>query len=337
MRAAIRRIVIHSLHYSGLLCLLAAARLRRRIAVLTYHRVLPDHLQNKSFSSPGIIVTPETFDRHVRFIKRHLRPIDVRTFERIVIHREDFRPGTCVVTFDDGWWDNLEFALPILRRHQVPAVIFVATDYIGSGRCFWQEQLSRRLFRMRNDASSSALLRQLGLGTIIGAPAASARTTIRKFVDELKMGTLDDIRATFARLDEVSPDTSISDVDRFLTWDELPILAEDRWFSIASHGKTHTPFTRLTHDAIRRELADSDLALRSRLGVVANALAYPNGDADAGIAATVRGSGIVIGFTTARGLVSGDQDPLLLPRINMHESAAYDTATFLYRLLGLTR
>lgn len=337
MLGSVKNFVVHLLHYSGFLWLLAAARLRRRIVVLTYHRVLPRSLQDESFSAPGIIVTPDTFDQHMRFVRRHLHPIDVSTFQRIVTNRENFRPGTCVVTFDDGWWDNLEFALPILARHQVPAVVFVATDYIGSKRCFWQEQLSRRLFSIRNDASAAALLAELGLERIVGVPAAVARVAIRRFIDELKLRTLDDISSTLARLDEVSQDAGPSEIDRFLTWSELTKLTEGLWFTVASHGKTHTPFTRLSHEAVRREVVDSCLALRSGLGVTCSALAYPNGDADAGIADIVGASGVAVGFTTAPGLASADQNPLLLPRINMHESAAYDSATLLYRLLGLPR
>ena len=313
MRTTVKKIVVHLLHYSGLLWLIAAARLRRRIVVLTYHRVLPRRLQDESFSAPGIIVAPDTFNRHMRFISRHLHPIDVSTFERILTRGEAFRPGTCVVTFDDGWWDNLEFALPILERHQVPAVLFVATDYIGSERCFWQERLSRRLFCMRNEASASALLGQLGLVGIIGAPAAPARTAIRRFVDELKMGTLDDIRNTFARLDGVSVDSGGSDVDRFLTWNELAKLTEGRWFTVASHGATHTPFTRLSREAVRREVADSFLALRSRLEVTANALAYPNGDVDADVAAKRCLRNCPLLCSSSRLSTSQTQNPARLP------------------------
>ena len=49
--------------------------------------------------------------------------------------------GTCFVTFDDGWHDTHSEAWPILKRYDMPAVVFLATRFIGSSETFWQERL----------------------------------------------------------------------------------------------------------------------------------------------------------------------------------------------------
>ena len=79
---------------------------------------------------------------------RHFRPLSSGRRLRACSRAGEPLPDmSCLVTFDDGWWDNFEHALPILRDRGVPAAVFVATDYIGSERCFWQERLNRLLFR----------------------------------------------------------------------------------------------------------------------------------------------------------------------------------------------
>ena len=336
VRHAIRICALNVLYYSGLLWLLASLRLRRRIVVLTYHRVLPESHQQESFSSPGIIVTPETFDRHMRFLRRHFNPVDLPTFVGLLHGTSVPSPRTCLVTFDDGWHDNLEFALPILTRHRVPAALFVATHYVGEGHGFWQESLSRQLFEARRRPQAAGLLQQLGIGDIGMVTTDRAREAIRKFVDEIKKAPLSAVRELRARLEESAPDDNGSGVDRFLSWDDLTEMKREGLLAIGSHGCTHTPMTRLENEAVRSELEESRRLIESNLGVSVRALAYPNGDTDSEIAETARRQGFHVGFTTRRGLVSRHSDPLQLPRVNIHEGAASSIAAFLYRALGIS-
>ena len=118
------------LFHAGLLRRLAHRRLRNGAIVLMYHRVLPEDRAAQSFSHPGIVVTPATFERQMALLKREFRPLSLQDFLGHMEARIPFPDGACLVTFDDGWIDNHDYALPILRRHGVPAVVFVATDYI---------------------------------------------------------------------------------------------------------------------------------------------------------------------------------------------------------------
>jgi len=335
LRRAVRFGVVTALYFSGLLWLLASIRLRRRIAVLTYHRVLPLSKQARSFSAPGIVVTPETFDRHMRFLRRHFNAIDVSTFAELLRTGTPIRPRTCLVTFDDGWRDNLDHALPVIRRHQVPAVLFVATDFIGTDRCFWQERLSRLLYEARCRPEIISLFTECGLSDIVHATPERARTLIRVFVDRLKTQPPEAVDRVFALLAPLSTSGQDLEIDRFLSWEELEQLSRDRCFAVAPHGHSHSPLTQLSGDAVKAELVNSREAIRSRLGLTSNVIAYPNGDANAEVATIAREQGYVIGFTTRRGLVSATDDPLLLPRINVHEGCASDEAAFLYNMLGL--
>src|SRR6201999_329515 len=106
-----------TLYYSGALWLYAAVKLRGKAVVLMYHRVLPSGAD--SFSHAGIVVTPQTFERHMRFFARHFRLLDLAGFRKEL--DGGFGPRACLVTFDDGWQDNHRHALPVLRRHRVPA------------------------------------------------------------------------------------------------------------------------------------------------------------------------------------------------------------------------
>jgi peptidoglycan/xylan/chitin deacetylase (PgdA/CDA1 family) len=336
IRHWLKQVVLAILYYSGALWLFAVTRLRGRIVVLTYHRVIPRPLQTDSFSSPGIVVSPETFELHMRFLRRYMHPICVTELAELV--RSGARPklGTCVVTFDDGWYDNLEHALPILRRFDIPAVLFVATDYIGSGRCFWQERLARQLFVVRHLIDARELLADLGLAEVETMGESDARRRIRDVVTDLKGGPAEVVERLFASLDALIPAiVQTTGSDRFLSWTELAALAADGLVTIGSHAVSHRPLTQLPPEEVGRELVESKRIIEAKLGKDVDSIAYPNGDTSLEVAAIAAAAGYTTAFTTRRGLIAPDLNPLLLPRVNVHEGAAPSTPAFLGRIVGI--
>ena len=143
LKQLVRRSLANTLYYSGALWLYAHLLARNRVVVLTYHRVLPSDRAAASFSSPAIVVTPSTFAMHMETVKRWFTPLNASAFAAHSGGRG------CLVTFDDGWYDNHAYALPVLERTGVPMLLFVATNYIGSSDCFWQETLAAHLYAAR--------------------------------------------------------------------------------------------------------------------------------------------------------------------------------------------
>src|SRR5437899_12359222 len=88
-----------------------------------------------------MVVTPATFDRQLTFLKERFDIVPLSALlADIGIAQPPARPR-CVVTFDDGWRDNYDLAFPILRRHRIPATVFLTTDFIGTDRAFWHTEL----------------------------------------------------------------------------------------------------------------------------------------------------------------------------------------------------
>jgi peptidoglycan/xylan/chitin deacetylase (PgdA/CDA1 family) len=97
--------------------------------VLLYHSVSENPL-------PGLgpwTVTPALMEEHARVIASCGRP--VVTFSQLITarHSGTVEPDTVVITFDDGYQDNL-LAAEILARQRLPATIYVTTDAIGRTR-----------------------------------------------------------------------------------------------------------------------------------------------------------------------------------------------------------
>ena len=326
---------------TGLLESYLRRKLRGRAVVLTYHRVLPKERSAESFSTDAIVVSPETFRRQMQLLRRLFTPLSADEFAQ-ALSAGQLPPGACVVTFDDGWYDNLDYALPILRETSVPAVLFVATDYIGTDKCFWQERLSRALSAARRiPERSRSLFAEIGATHLLddALPPAQAKLAIRAIVDRYKAQPQPEIDALVRKVEELLRDASVTTdgqhPDRFLTWEQVKALDESGLVAIGSHCCTHTPLTKLDASAVQAELRRSRDVIRERIGVNPSDLAYPNGDHDAQIATAVKDNGYRCAYTTMRGLVDPAADAFRLRRINIHEQSTASDAAFMSRLAGL--
>lgn len=107
--------------------------MRRVAAVVTFHRVAA------GARGHPIAVSAEEFRGFCRFFRRHFDVISLGTLLDRLAAGADVG-GSLVVTFDDGYRDNFEVAVPILESCSLPATFFVATGYIGSARVApWDE------------------------------------------------------------------------------------------------------------------------------------------------------------------------------------------------------
>src|SRR5262249_21009846 len=108
----------------------------KRALILMYHRVSsePDYL--------GLCVSPANIDRHLSLLRRFARIVPLRELvQRISDFAEPLRANLAAVTFDDGYRDNLDIGQPILARHEIPATVFVTTDFADHRRVPMGERL----------------------------------------------------------------------------------------------------------------------------------------------------------------------------------------------------
>lgn len=342
VRAALSRgvkfTIAQLLFYSGVLGLLVSWKLRRSAIVLMYHRVLPPGAD--SFSNPGIVVTPETFALHMRELRRRLRPLTPRELLDSLQAGGSPPPGSCLVTFDDGWFDNHRHALPILRNENVPALIFVTTDYIDSATCFWQERAARLLFEAwRAGARAAPALAASGIEDLSAPDETRARQRIATAVLQRKRLTpvelavwLDELTRALGAL---GIHVSGNGDDRFMRWSEVADLANSGVVTIGSHACSHLPLSRLDAPTRQHELAESRRLIEARIGRGVDTIAYPDGAHDDATVEHARVAGYQLAFTTVHGTVPPDAEPLRLRRVNLAEYGTSTTGEFLCRLAGL--
>jgi peptidoglycan/xylan/chitin deacetylase (PgdA/CDA1 family) len=342
---AAKWLVAQALYRTGLLGVLAASRLRGRVVVLMYHRVLDPQAEATAWSHPAIVVRRATFEQQIARLAARFRMIDLAGFEAFLARTApdgDGRPG-CLVTFDDGWIDTYRDAWPVLAAHQVPAVVFLPTQFIGAERMFWREALGRLLFdawtRARGDAAfaarATATLQAHGLAGLLASPPGEIRDAILQATQSLRHQGEAEAPPVLAEIEALCADTPRSATsDAFMDWAQVREMAGGG-ITFGAHGVTHRILSTLPIQVAADEVAASRSAIAEALGAEVGSFSYPNGGWNAAVAKAAGASGFRVAFSTDVGSVGPDADPLTVRRFNVHEDAARSWPMFLARLSGV--
>jgi peptidoglycan/xylan/chitin deacetylase (PgdA/CDA1 family) len=312
-----------------------ASRLKRRFdaraAILMYHRVaeLPADPQR-------LAVTAQHFAEHLEVIRTRYQPMRLEELAVSLAQGRVPRRGI-VVTMDDGYADNLHAARPLLEHHGVPATIFVASGYVGSGRPFWWDELEQIVLRPgtlppRLRCTGPAGPREYDVGLVHyrdedydrhrawhverpDAPTARHRLYHALYHDlyrlsvEQRAVALDELRAC------VDGPRGVSPTDRPLTSDELIELGRSPLVDIGAHGVTHAALPQLSPPAQRHEIRESRRQLERILDRPVTTFGYPHGGATPEIVRIVQEAGFACAGASEAEPVTRRSDRYRLPRM----------------------
>lgn len=266
----------------------AICRLQPRTLVLAYHHVCP-----AGQTAPWITVAPEEFGEQMDYLARSGMAAPITDLLADLRRGQLSAGARVVVTFDDASVDFVEQAYPVLRRHGVPATLFVPTGLIGSSEPFWWNRLYL-LDQSENRNGACESWRDLRF-----LDSATREQALRNRA-----------RQTGCDARPASP--------RPMTWDEIANV--DRGLvTFGAHSCSHPALSGLDDAAIDMEVQRSRDELR-RLRSFLPVFAYPYGDAavvDKRVKAAVRKAGFEASFTTVPRRVLPRQDRMSLGRFCM--------------------
>lgn len=341
----VRRLIAHSLYAVGLLQLWQRRALRHKAVVLMYHRVLTAEQQRTTGSHPAIVVDRDTFARHMALLKRRFNVLTVAEFADHIRERRPFGDGACLITFDDGWRDNYENAVPIMAAHDLPSLIFLPMNYIGQTRVFWQEALAQLLLqafdRVRQEParrpSLAAILERTELAPLLDlAPGPDYKLTVISTVSSQKKLGADPLHRLIADIAGWlgTPPDVFASVDGFIDWRQVAAMSRQR-VTFGGHGVDHLLLTQVSDAVAEAEIEGSKRELDRRVSEPVPTFSYPNGSWTPKAGETVQRAGYQLAFLAGGGPVTCEDDPWTLRRVNIHESMTDSDPMFLARLVGL--
>jgi peptidoglycan/xylan/chitin deacetylase (PgdA/CDA1 family) len=296
-------------------------RITSRCIVLMYHRVA--EIEHDPW---GLCVTPENFAAQLSVLAAHYRPLTLAQAGGHIANGT-FPRSSVVVTFDDGYADNLHCALPLLAAAGVPATVFVTTGQIDSDREFWWDELGHLLLGTAllparidlNLGERERSWRTVDAGSNAGEIGPATRLKLyRKIWALLQPLEKDARRAVLDNLaQQLHAGPVMRDDHRTLSSTELQVLSAAEVVDIGAHTVTHPLLCIRQADLQHQEMQESKSRLEELTGKPVEHFSYPFGDHDDAVVRTADSVGFRLACTTETGDVRRDTDPLRMPRIQV--------------------
>ena len=238
-------------------------------------------------------------------------------------------PRAVALTFDDGYRDHLEFAVPLLERLGMPATFFLVPGLLAREVRPWWEVLAWALARSRKPIvpwsgeklPTGGVRGYRSFQRMLPALRTRPRALTEQAVDEL--------------VDQLEPEGEPDEQDLFLDWDGARQLVQ-RGFVVGSHTMHHAPLRYEPADEQLRDLIESRRQLHAGLGVEPMVLAYPYGQLAHYSAETIESAehaGYTYAVTVRAGLARRSTPRHEIPRLALESHRGFG-ATALLRIKG---
>jgi peptidoglycan/xylan/chitin deacetylase (PgdA/CDA1 family) len=278
---------------------------RGQLSILIFHRVLAEH----DPILPGEPSAAE-FDALLGHIKRRFTVLPLADAVAR-LYRNALPPAPLAITFDDGYADNFVVAAPLLKKHALPATIFVATGYLDH-TCMFNDVV---IAAFRSTEREHVDLGAIGLGSHTLASIGDRRVAIEKILRQLRF----EPGADRDRKAQVILEATGTRAPAGLMMTPDMVRSLERYgVDVGAHTVSHPVLSRIADEDARREIRESKAILESLVGRRVDVFAYPNGRPNADYRGEhvrmVREAGFACAVSTKWGAASPRSDILQLPR-----------------------
>lgn len=284
---------------------------RHGLTILMYHAVVRDPLP----VSDWCFLSEDSFTRQIEYLSRHFSVVPMSSAVELLRQGRVEKP-TAVITFDDGYQNNFDVAFPILKKHGVPATIFLTTGFVDTADSIWFCHIIDALARTRKTSIrwENEELDLSGAGAKANA-SARLQASIKEH-PAAEIGSL--LQRIYAEL-AVDPvvEFKLESPFRILNSGSIREMLQSGLVEFGAHTVTHPILSSLSREQQSSEISGSADSVERLTGQPCRFFAYPNGrpqDFDSTTVEFLQKRGIAAAVTTTAGSNDGETTFLKLQR-----------------------
>ncbi len=305
---------------TGMMQLMANVRQIKGAVILMYHSIA-DNSQTQ-WIDPSNHVPTKVFKKQIAFLVSQRKVVALDDLVTTLQQGKTPKDGTVVITFDDGYLDNLTIAAPILDNYGLSASIFLPVNYIDRGETQWIDQV---YCAFKSRTKSKLIWGQNAVTSFNLDEASQYNNAYHKVCLSMLSATAIQRRAWLKTLqDKLQP--SIQPPRLTMTWDEIRTLStKHQCFQIGSHTLEHTDMTNISLKKARHELTYSTQRIKDIIGTQPHHFSFPYGRSSKDLRQLVAETGFKSAFCGGNTdpIVTSINDLYALPRIKAPSSMGH--------------
>ncbi len=248
----------------------------KSLTVINYHRIGDPHQPGFDSFRPNISAHPDMFRQQLEYLIRWYNVIEARDLINWLNQEKPLPSNAALITFDDGYLDNYTQAYPILRKYDLPALIFLTSGHIDTDQpfywdlaayCFHHTTQDHIAFPDRKeqfwaDESEKELVSTAWIESMKKIPNEEKKKWVAQLPQTLKVS----VPSNFFR-------------NLMMNWDQIREMNKNR-IEFGGHTINHPILSKVPLDEAFNEIDGSRKRIEHELGREVQSFAYPNGMSD---------------------------------------------------------
>ena len=282
---------------------------RKKIIILMYHGFTDT--ENKGIKNClGLHLDINKFREQMEYLDKYYNVISLEQLVNYYNNIQGYRlpPNPIVITIDDGYKSNYTLAYPVFKQFNIPATIFIATNFVDKKETLWVDKIGMDE-TIEDNAHYYALINKI------------KSTPQEKIGEELK---------------HLKTPSNIPEIYKPLEWRDIKEMIKSRLITIGDHTCSHSILTHCKSETMEKEISLSKKVIEDNTMIPCRLFSYPNGsvgDFNAETKALLKKSGYSCALTTIEGMNDKYSDVFELKRFGVDNRE--DLIMFIMTLSGV--
>ena len=276
-----KKIIFNALNIAGVSKFLRSQK-KNKLTVLSLHRI---SYQEDFFWNP---IRPDTFEKLLQYLIQYYTIISFSDIAGLPVKNKNAKPHL-ILSFDDGYYDFYEHALPILVKYKLPSNHNIVNACANDNHIIWTQRLNTLFSHCRNNNIAEL---KFDYDNATFNLASFDNNWMRFYLTVYNLFLKIPLKQRLEIVIEKENHFSVSTLERMMNWNEI-IECSHNHVEIGSHTYNHDVLSTITDaNVLQHEIADSKTEIEARLNKKVNILALPNGQGNKQVNVMAEKSGI---------------------------------------------